>query len=195
MTAPPRQLDADRPSTRDGDAAATDRVARRYVTFASEEGALRCLQTYPPLLRGLAALLQGRALRLQRKTVVRLRRAEEPRDLYWENLGLRRGPQLLRRLLVLCAFCLLLLASSGVVYWAEASERTFEARFPTPDCFPSHPPRGTRPLMKIAATPRLPRGSLTGEPRRGRPPRGSIRGAGVVAGGRRADLSEDAARM
>ena len=111
------------------------RAVTAYVTFASEEGCLRCLQMYPPMLNSIAWLIQPAELRLKEARTVVLDRAAEPRDLYWENLGLRRGGQAVRRLAVVLVFVALLLASSGVVYWAETASARFEAKFPAADCY------------------------------------------------------------
>lgn len=120
-----------------GAAAKKARAVTAYVTFRSEEGCLRCLQMYPPLLKSLAFFVQPLELRIgEEKRVVVLDQAEEPRNLYWENIGLRRGGTALRFVGVVLVFVALLLATSGVVYWAETVSAEFEAKFPTADCFP-----------------------------------------------------------
>ena len=96
---------------------ASKQILKAYITFETEEGYLRCLQTYPDV-GWLSRYFQPEAVRL-RGSVVKIRKARDPTDIKWENTGVPRLSRILRVLLTTVLTVGLLAASYVMIFEAK----------------------------------------------------------------------------
>ena len=92
---------------------------------------MRCLEDYSRYRRWPISQMQPVPLKFRGEHILHVRRADEPTDVFWENLETHAGEKVARRCFTWCLSLILVLASAAVVLMATKAKLDFQAEMPS----------------------------------------------------------------